>query len=102
MSRKQKKLMASAIQALKPGGRLVYSTCTFAPEENEMIIDWALRKFPNEIVLEDIVFPLTNRMKGLSRWEGELFHPDIKRTARILPTRQMEAFYIARLSKPLR
>jgi len=38
MARKQKKLIASAIQCLKPGGIMVYSTCTFAPEENEAVL----------------------------------------------------------------
>lgn len=34
-SRKQRRLCYSAVQCLKPGGVLIYSTCTFAPEENE-------------------------------------------------------------------
>lgn len=38
----QKKLINKAIQLLKPGGMLVYSTCTFSPKENEEVIEYAL------------------------------------------------------------
>ena len=38
--RKQKRLLDSAIRSLRPGGTLVYSTCSFAPEENEATVDW--------------------------------------------------------------
>jgi 16S rRNA (cytosine967-C5)-methyltransferase len=46
LSQLQKKLIATGIRMLKPGGFLVYSTCTFSKEENEEVIDWALKKFP--------------------------------------------------------
>ena len=36
----QREILQNAYKMLKPGGLLVYSTCTFSPEENEMIIDW--------------------------------------------------------------
>ena len=35
---RQKEILQSAAKLLKPGGRLVYSTCTFAPEENEQVV----------------------------------------------------------------
>ena len=44
---RQKEILDCAIQALKPGGTLVYSTCTYAKEENEDIISWALETYPN-------------------------------------------------------
>ncbi len=46
ISKLQKKLIFSSINMLKPGGTLVYSTCTFSREENEEVVDWALKKFP--------------------------------------------------------
>ena len=42
----QRRLLRSAIAMLKPGGMLVYSTCTLAPEENEGMITWLLTDFP--------------------------------------------------------
>ena len=41
----QKGILENAYKMLKPGGQLVYSTCTFSPEENEMVISWFLDKF---------------------------------------------------------
>ncbi len=43
---RQKEILQSAGELLKPGGRLVYSTCTFAPEENEQVIQWFLQTHP--------------------------------------------------------
>ena len=44
---RQKEILQSAAKLLKPGGRLVYSTCTFAPEENEQVIGEFLEKNPD-------------------------------------------------------
>ena len=42
---RQKEILRSAAAMLRPGGRLVYSTCTFAPAENEGVISWFLSEF---------------------------------------------------------
>ncbi|XP_025406933.1 putative methyltransferase NSUN6 isoform X2 [Sipha flava] len=42
----QKKLLINAIDLLKPGGILVYSTCTITIEENEQNVAWVLEKYP--------------------------------------------------------
>lgn len=47
----QKKLLATAIELLKSGGMLVYSTCTIFDAENEQVIGWALEKFRDKIEL---------------------------------------------------
>lgn len=43
---RQRKILASAMKMLKSGGTLVYSTCTFAPEEDEQTIAWLLKEYP--------------------------------------------------------
>lgn len=43
---RQRKILASALKMLKPGGILVYSTCTFAPEEDEQNLAWLLATYP--------------------------------------------------------
>lgn len=52
LAKLQKKLVASAIKMLAPGGTLVYSTCTFSREENEAIVTWVLSRFKNMTMLE--------------------------------------------------
>ncbi len=50
---RQREILESACRMVRPGGRLVYSTCTFAPQENEQVIDWFLsqhRDFEAEAV----------------------------------------------------
>ena len=99
MVRKQKQLRFSGIGALLPGGALVYSTCTFAPEENEGVVDWALEKFAGRLALEPITLGVSNCASGLTAWEDERFHPSLALARRILPTADMEGFFIARLRK---
>jgi 16S rRNA C967 or C1407 C5-methylase (RsmB/RsmF family) len=45
-AQRQKRILANAAQLVAPGGYLVYTTCTFAPEENEQVGQWLMRKFP--------------------------------------------------------
>jgi len=99
MARKQKRLMAAAIHALKPGGTLVYSTCTFAPEENEAVVAWAFKKFGEAIALDAIALQVPTRIPPLSSWEGAAFPPEIRRAVRILPGPLFEGFFLARFKK---
>lgn len=94
----QRKLIASALKALKPGGILVYSTCTLTPQENEEVIDFALREFPVE--LEPISLPGLKTRAGLTEFEGRRYHPRMERTVRLYPfENQTEGFFLARLRK---
>ena len=99
MVHQQKPLLYSAITALRPGGALVYSTCTFAPEENEGVVDWALGKFEHAIHLEAIPLRIPNVMPGLTAWEAKLFAPSLRRAVRILPNDAMEGFFLAKFRK---
>ncbi len=45
---RQKEILASALKRLRPGGRLVYSTCSLEPEENEAVVDAVLAASENE------------------------------------------------------
>ena len=46
----QREILEDAVKMLANGGELVYSTCTWAPEENEEIVAWLLNEFPLELV----------------------------------------------------
>lgn len=101
VAKTQRKLLFSALTALKPGGVLVYSTCTFAPEENEGVINEAVKTFDGDIQLESIKLSLPNQMSGMTTWEGKNFHSWHRKAVRILPTFNMEGFFIARIRKVL-
>lgn len=99
MVRKQRGLLLNASRLLKPGGVLVYSTCTFAPEENEGVIDWLLKKTPGTIQLIPIEFPEIIRYSAISAWGKKFFHKDIQNCFRVLPAERMEGFFVAKLVK---
>ena len=42
----QREIVRQAVRMLRPGGKLLYSTCTFAPCEDEQTIAWTLEQFP--------------------------------------------------------
>jgi 16S rRNA (cytosine1407-C5)-methyltransferase len=100
----QERLLFGAVQCLRPGGSLVYSTCTFAPEENEAVIDRALRTFGNALELLDAGLPIDGpvavaRQAGLSDWKGRTFDPQLVKAGRVLPDGILEGFFIARFAK---
>ncbi len=94
----QKKILSESWQLLKSGGTLVYSTCTMAPEENEAVLDYFLRKNP-DARLEPLDFPLENRIPALSSWNDKPFTSDLSPCLRLVPGNLAEAFFVARLTK---
>lgn len=97
LSLMQKKLLASCFSILKKDGILVYSTCTFSPEENEEVIQFALENFPVE--LEEIKLPIKSR-ESLKTWKNKTFFPEIKKCHRIYPhDNDTEGFFVAKLRK---
>lgn len=82
----QRRLLRSAVACLKPGGTLVYSTCTLAPEENEDMIGWLIAEFP-ELKPIDITIPL----KGLRK--------TAHKSLTVLPSEEAEGFFVAKLQK---
>lgn len=43
-AKRQREILRAALGRLKPGGRLLYSTCSLEPEENEAVVEWAMKK----------------------------------------------------------
>lgn len=89
----QKKLFKSAYEALKPGGTLVYSTCTLNKLENEQIIDWALNNF--NIKQERIELDIKQAVPAFSNG----FDKNVGKAIRILPSKDMEGFFVAKFTK---
>lgn len=95
MSRQQKKFIASALGCLKAGGVLVYSTCTHSPEENESVVNFAVRNFP--VRVERLELPLLCRA-GISEWGDEVFDNQVRNACRIYPQdNDSEGFFVAKL-----
>ncbi len=98
LQRLQQMLVSHAIKLLRPGGTLVYSTCTYAPEENEAVLQPAVEEGRAELVSVDTPLP---HAPGLESWNGHRFHPSLKLAARFYPHLvDSWGFFIARLRKP--
>lgn len=97
LSNEQKKLCSAALSCLKSEGILVYSTCTHAPEENELVVDYLLKNF--NVKLEQVDLPIKTR-PGILEWKGEKLSDEIKLCARIYPQdNDTEGFFVAKLRK---
>ncbi len=93
---RQDGLLAEAARLVKPGGVLVYSTCTFAPEENEAVIDKFLRENP-EFRLEPLRLP--GAQPGRPDWLTTP-NPELVKTARFWPHLSPgEGHFIAKLRR---
>lgn len=103
MQRKQKQLLHSAINAVKPGGTVVYSTCSYAPEENECVVDRQLHYWNKErngtLRVVPVQLPIDNLQPGMLRWRCKTLDSQLKYAQRILPTTTMKGFFICALKK---
>ena len=96
-SKIQRSIITQAAQMLKPGGMLLYSTCTFDAAENECTIEYLLKKYPEF------------KIKELKSYEGfadgmpevtKSKSPDFKKTVRIFPHKMHgEGHFLALLQK---
>lgn len=99
MSRKQRRLLYSAVQSTKPGGVVVYSTCAFAPEENELVIDGALRRFGGALLVEPLRSVPGRWQPGLTKWRNATLEPSLATAVRVLPGELAQAAFVCRLRK---
>jgi NOL1/NOP2/sun family putative RNA methylase len=101
MAHKQKGLLMNAGRLLKPGGVMVYSTCTFAPEENEGVLDWFLKKTGEQFDVLPIDIPTGGPQKYscLTAWNKRSFDPRVLSAVRIFPDDFYEGFFIAKMKK---
>jgi len=84
MHKLQRALLLRAVRLVRPGGLVVYSTCTFAPEENELVVDYVLRRVEGLEVLP-VELESLRYEPGLTEWDGHELHPDLAYCARFYP-----------------
>ena len=93
----QRGLLERAIEVTRPGGVILYVTCTFAPEENEAVVSDALMRLPVELEPLDLSVP---HARGLTEFEGVRFDPRLEGAARVYPHHlDSGGLFLARLRK---
>jgi NOL1/NOP2/sun family putative RNA methylase len=97
LSNLQKELIMAAYEALKPGGILVYSTCTLEPDENEGVVDHLLQNTMAEI--EPIRINVRSHTP-FTEFEGKIYTSEVEKCLRLHPQdNDTEGFFIARIRK---
>lgn len=92
----QRRLLERALKLCKVGGRVVYSTCTFNPEENEGVVSEMLRRYPEALELEEIYWPGLEGAHGVHQWQDQNYHSQVSSCLRIHPQIQNTGgFFVA-------
>lgn len=101
----QRKLLISSFSMLIPGGEMLYSTCTTAPEENEAVVQHLLDKFGDAVEILPIDLNDVPSTSGLSSFFEQKFDPAISKNSRRLwphlhsETWDSECFFLCRIRK---
>ena len=97
-SKTQKGILERACEMAKKGDQIIYSTCTFAPEENEKVVDSILQN--HSVKLKKINIENLTIGKGIDHWRGETYDKEIQKCGRIWPHHNdTDGFFIARIEK---
>lgn len=100
MARRQKAILSKAVQLCRPGGRIVYATCTFAPEENEGVVDAILKESNGRVRLIPAQIPGFEFAPGVTEWQGQTFDPSLSLARRAWPQQNdTGGFFMALLER---
>ncbi|MCC5871664.1 MAG: RsmB/NOP family class I SAM-dependent RNA methyltransferase [Gammaproteobacteria bacterium] len=83
----QRALLRRAFELCRPGGRIVYSTCTFAPEENEASVTAVIDALGGRLRALPSPVHIPGAAAGLPEFEGRAYHPDLRHGIRLWPQR---------------
>jgi len=93
----QRRLLRHALLLVRPGGIVLYSTCTFAPEENEQVLDEVLGDYGS---IEPFDIPQLRATPGVRQWRGRSFRSDVEHARRFWPHHNdTGGFFIARIRR---
>ena len=97
-SKLQKGLLNKACEMAPSGSTILYSTCTFAPEENEKVISEIIDNQP--VKVENIGINGLKTSPGITEWNGKRYNKEVEKCMRIWPHHNdTDAFFVARLEK---
>lgn len=101
LSKLQEQLLVAALRCVVVGGMVVYSTCTFAPEENEFVLDKVLGRGTINAKVVPIPESLTPpcARPPVTKWEGKEVYRNIASSMRIIPDETTTGFFIACLER---
>jgi 16S rRNA (cytosine1407-C5)-methyltransferase len=85
LAERQSRLLASALQAVKVGGQVVYSTCTLTPQEDEGVLAALLAQYPACFEVQDVQSRLPQPAPGLASFNEKEFPADVRKAARLWP-----------------
>lgn len=97
----QRSILRTAIDACRPGGRILYATCSLLPEENECVLDAVLRERDDEVSLRPITLEGITFSPAIREWGGRLLDPRIEHARRLYPhMNDTGGFFFALIEKP--
>ncbi|WP_295886367.1 RsmB/NOP family class I SAM-dependent RNA methyltransferase [uncultured Thiohalocapsa sp.] len=100
MAGRQRALLRKAVKLCRPGGRILYSTCTFAPEENELVVADVLAEQDGRLRLLPLTLPGLGTGPGVTHWAGRTLPQTLAGCLRIWPHHNdTGGFFIAVLEK---
>jgi NOL1/NOP2/sun family putative RNA methylase len=97
---RQRAMLRKAVQRCRPGGRILYSTCTFAPEENELVVQDVVRAYDGRVRLVAVRPKGLITSPGVIRWAGQDLDPGLAHCVRVWPHQNdTGGFFLAVLEK---
>lgn len=97
-SNDQKKILSSASKCLKDGGEMVYSTCSLEPEENEVVVDFAVNQLGLKVESVNLDLPKKDFVNPVIEWDNRELDKSVSKSLRIVPTENKEGFFVCKLS----
>ncbi|MCJ7683994.1 MAG: RsmB/NOP family class I SAM-dependent RNA methyltransferase, partial [Desulfobacteraceae bacterium] len=93
----QKKIILRGFDLLKESGQMLYSTCTYNPEENESVVDFLLKERNAELLPIDVGFDFE---PGITEWKDKKYDKQLKNAVRFYSHRlDSVGFFMARIGK---
>ncbi len=100
MASRQRDILLKAFQLCKPGGVIMYSTCTFSPIENEQVVQEAIALARSSIRLVPLLVPGLMTSAGVSSWQGVSFNTELQACMRLWPWQNNTGgFFLAMMIK---